>query len=139
MVRVRRRGLKISHRKRLIVVQCWVNTGSGTRWRNATHPMDRTANWCTGECWFTLAHTEHHRRCQSLVPCSMLKEIQISNLLGSSRTKNNSSRTKNIRFVILLNRRTCRTVMHRAEKHEQEDKRTMRRTELDGGAGGGAL
>ncbi len=21
-------------------------------WENAAHPMDKTANWCIGECWF---------------------------------------------------------------------------------------
>jgi hypothetical protein len=26
------------------------------KWKNATHPMDRTANWCISACWFTLAH-----------------------------------------------------------------------------------
>jgi hypothetical protein len=40
-------------------VQCWVNTGSGTGWRNTAHPVDRTANWCTGGCWFTLALLRH--------------------------------------------------------------------------------
>jgi hypothetical protein len=26
-----------------------------TGWKNAAHPMDRTANWCIGGCWFSLA------------------------------------------------------------------------------------
>jgi hypothetical protein len=25
------------------------------RMKNARHPVDRTANWCSGGCWFTLA------------------------------------------------------------------------------------
>jgi hypothetical protein len=33
-----------------------VNARSGTGWRNAAQRMDRTANWCTGGCWFTLAY-----------------------------------------------------------------------------------
>jgi len=31
-------------------------TPSGTEWKNAKHQVDRTANWCIGGCWFTLAH-----------------------------------------------------------------------------------
>ncbi len=27
---------------------------SRAEWKNATHPVDRTANWCIGGCWFTL-------------------------------------------------------------------------------------
>ncbi len=30
-------------------------TPSGTKWKDTTHPVDRTANWCIGGCWFTLA------------------------------------------------------------------------------------
>jgi hypothetical protein len=30
-------------------------TPSGAEWKNATHPVNRTANWCIGGCWFTLA------------------------------------------------------------------------------------
>jgi hypothetical protein len=26
------------------------------RMKKATHPVDRTANWCIGGCWFTLAY-----------------------------------------------------------------------------------
>ncbi len=40
------------------MVRCWVNTRSGTGWKKPQpihHSMDRTANWCTGGCWFTLA------------------------------------------------------------------------------------
>jgi len=28
-------------------------------WKNAAHPVDRTANWCIGGCWFTLAALFH--------------------------------------------------------------------------------
>ncbi len=38
---------------------CWVNTGSGTGWRNTAHPMDRTANWWNGGCWFILTLLMH--------------------------------------------------------------------------------
>ncbi len=30
-------------------------TSSGAEWKNAAHLVDRTANWCIGGCWFTLA------------------------------------------------------------------------------------
>ncbi len=30
-------------------------TPSGAEWKNARHPVDRTANWSIGGCWFTLA------------------------------------------------------------------------------------
>ncbi len=30
-------------------------TPSGADWKNVAHPVDRTANWCIGGCWFTLA------------------------------------------------------------------------------------
>jgi hypothetical protein len=30
-------------------------TASGAEWKNSAHPVDRTANWCIGGCWFTLA------------------------------------------------------------------------------------
>jgi hypothetical protein len=29
-------------------------TPSGAKWKNAPHPVDRTANWCIGGCWLTL-------------------------------------------------------------------------------------
>ncbi len=34
-------------------------TPSGAEWKNATHLVDRTANWCIGGCWFTLAAKDH--------------------------------------------------------------------------------
>jgi hypothetical protein len=33
----------------------WKNVPSDVEWKNVTHPVDRTANWCIGGCWFTLA------------------------------------------------------------------------------------
>jgi hypothetical protein len=32
-----------------------VVVGNKKKWKNAGHPVDRTANWCIGGCWFTLA------------------------------------------------------------------------------------
>jgi hypothetical protein len=32
-----------------------VNAGSSAGWKNAHHPVDRTSNWCTDGCCFTLA------------------------------------------------------------------------------------
>jgi hypothetical protein len=41
-----------------------VNAGWGTGWKNAAHPMDRTANCYMGVWWFTLANGRGpHTRC----------------------------------------------------------------------------
>jgi hypothetical protein len=31
-------------------------TPFNVEWRNVTHPMDRTMNWCIGGYWFVLAY-----------------------------------------------------------------------------------
>ncbi len=31
-----------------------VNAGSGSQWKKATHPTNRTVNWCIGGSWFTI-------------------------------------------------------------------------------------
>ncbi len=28
---------------------------SDAKWKNITHPLDKTTNWCIGGCWFTMA------------------------------------------------------------------------------------
>ncbi len=33
-------------------------TPFGAEWKNAAHPVDRTANWCIGGFWFTLGPGE---------------------------------------------------------------------------------
>jgi hypothetical protein len=67
-------------------------------------------------------------------------EVLNSNLLGTNKTKINFSETRNIVIFLLLNRRTCRTMLHgsmqnhaRSKKHVREDKINMCQTELNGG------
>jgi hypothetical protein len=56
--------LNVSSQKRLTMVQYWLMRGLKLDEKNAAHPIDRTANWCIGGCWFTLSPNSsiHHSR-----------------------------------------------------------------------------
>jgi hypothetical protein len=56
--------LNVSSQKRLTMVQYWLMRGLKLDERNAAHPVDKTANWCIGGCWFILSPNSsiHHSR-----------------------------------------------------------------------------